>query len=811
MHFNMNSINYSQSHSSFEQKLIEIGLPHIPLIQVKPNEFQRFGKDKKYSIMYDGNFGFFMDWSEVLPRTMWFSSDSTKHSLNADELKILNENIRLEKEFRKKSLKEKYEKASIKATKIFNDLSSQGKSLYLDKKKLSGVDGIRFGRNRRGNFMVTALRDNFNKIWTLQYIYDEIPYGFETNKLLFPGGEKEGHHAIFGKLESNLVYICEGVATGLSILKARSDSMVVIAYDCNSIEKVTKNIITKYSKKNIIIAADNDSSREENIGIKKAEAVGRKFNLPVTYPRFKDSSTKLSDFNDLYLAKGIEEVVRQLDSILCCDPEPILFALNHPEEISDIENILGKNAFTRFAIEVSKSTETPIEFSVISLFCCFAACLQNKASVEITSDWEEPLVIQGTILGKSGDGKSPVFNHIIKPLLNWESNQMESHEKDLTAVLRSNEIIENKIKGLVKDSLSKSNNKKKLSDEELKEQIMALEETKEKEPPSPRIIVQDITPEQIIKKLDRQDGRIGIFDHEGGFFNTMAGRYSGGIPNLDVMLKGYSGSELMVDRADRSIRIPKAYVSTCIFMQPGIFRSTKNLPQLLDSGLLARSIYANPRSKVGERKFTNFEINKKAKEDYYDLITSFLNESRFSKMELSPEAKMVFRRFQLEIEGKRRPGEEYDSSNAIGAWVEKLKGNTVRIAGIINLIEDRQNLIISENIMLRAVNFAKVLVSHAISVFGYIGNDQDTTNAIKIWEYLKSKNISEFRSSDLYQSKRGDSAISKKEDFNKALDILINRNLVLKVEEDNLTAKNGRPELAKYRINQKTKNENNRY
>ena len=72
--------NYSfNNQQDFIQTLVNAGVKGISSIEVKPNQFQRLGKDKKYSVSYDGNFGYFKDWSGNIPDITWFANTGKKN------------------------------------------------------------------------------------------------------------------------------------------------------------------------------------------------------------------------------------------------------------------------------------------------------------------------------------------------------------------------------------------------------------------------------------------------------------------------------------------------------------------------------------------------------------------------------------------------------------------------------------------------------------------------------------------------------------------------------------------------------------
>lgn len=60
----------------------------------------------------------------------------------------------------------------------------------------------------------------------------------------------------------------------------------------------------------------------------------------------------------------------------------------------------------------------------------------------------------------------------------------------------------------------------------------------------------DVTTEKLTQVLSDNDGRAAIISTEGGIFDTLAGIYTKNV-NIDVMLKGYSGDPIKVDRIGR--------------------------------------------------------------------------------------------------------------------------------------------------------------------------------------------------------------------------------------------------------------------
>src|SRR5207253_1149882 len=118
-------------------------------------------------------------------------------------------------------------------------------------------------------------------------------------------------------------------------------------------------------------------------------------------------------------------------------------------------------------------------------------------------------------------------------------------------------------------------------------------------PPLPRLYVDDCTPERLASLMAEQGGRMAVFSDEGGVFDILSGRYSKGVPNLDLWLKGHSVSPVRVDRADRArppILLDRPRLTVGISPQPDVLASLRDKPGFRGRGLLARFLYGLPKS-----------------------------------------------------------------------------------------------------------------------------------------------------------------------------------------------------------------------
>jgi putative DNA primase/helicase len=175
---------------------------------------------------------------------------------------------------------------------------------YLQKKQVSD-----FGIRIKGNWLVIPLKDANDKLWSLQFI------DAEGNKRFLTDGKKKGCFYPIGLLqETETAFVCEGFATGASIYQA-TKIPTVVAFDAGNLEPVVANIRSAYPHMKITLCADNDQGKERNTGKEAAEKVAAKYGCKVILPEFAATTNNASqptDFNDLHVLQGLEEVEAQL-------------------------------------------------------------------------------------------------------------------------------------------------------------------------------------------------------------------------------------------------------------------------------------------------------------------------------------------------------------------------------------------------------------------------------------------------------------------------------------------------------------------
>lgn len=214
---------------------------------------------------------------------------------------------RIEEERRKGEEKAREETQKILARCETFDTSHE----YFVKKHLVAHEGARTRVNSFGKLdIVVPLKDFEGVIWGVQFIQDS------GDKQFISGLRLKGSFFQFGKFtpQSEVVYLCEGWATGSSIRLATQEA-VLCAMTAGNLKNVAEEFRKRFPTIPLIVCADKDANGVGETYAKQACAVGH-----ATYILPKTSGT---DFNDVHIESGIDEVTRQIRAYAPIEPSLI--------------------------------------------------------------------------------------------------------------------------------------------------------------------------------------------------------------------------------------------------------------------------------------------------------------------------------------------------------------------------------------------------------------------------------------------------------------------------------------------------------
>lgn len=295
-----------------------------------------------------------------------------------------------------------------------------------------------------------------------------------------------------------------------------------------------------------------------------------------------------------------------------------------------------------------------------------------------------------------------------------------------------------------------------------------------------RIAVDDITPESLVQLMGRNKSLLMISD-EAGMLGNFAGRYSNNsMPNMDMLLKAWSGESFFSDRATKeSIQITKPYLSISLAGQPYLWDIMATNPAFRNSGLLARFFYCFPKNKVGGRRYDSKSIEPTITGNYNRLIEVLLtkkfsdnsHEEKFLKFD--EEAQQTFVDYYNNYIEKIQLTEFANCKD----WGGKYHGQIFRLCCIIHCVKctlnrsNPESVPVNTETLCNAIDIADYYKEQAIFAFSIGGVDKEILKAEKALDVIKAKQLKEGFQSAFYKKCRL-SIFDGSEDYYKTLKLL---------------------------------------
>ncbi len=300
--------------SDFKDHLTKFGIGCGDEI-IANGEIQRFkntltnssNKNAWYVMFQSGDFfaSKFGDWSLNIHGQKWHSNNF--NDLSKKERSKIDRQLDEQNAQQKRELELSRKIAREECKKIWDESTNATTNHPYLKNKGFDVMDLTIRLNNQ-NELVIPLFNEKGIIQSLQTIK------IDGSKRFYKGGAITGHYCVLGnQKESDIIFICEGYATALSIhLATASKYCVIVAFNANNLLPVAKTFNRLYADKNIIIAGDNDRFKESgNKGLTVCEKIKNELGLLFVIPKF-DDETKGTDFNDLHQQEGLAIVENQV-------------------------------------------------------------------------------------------------------------------------------------------------------------------------------------------------------------------------------------------------------------------------------------------------------------------------------------------------------------------------------------------------------------------------------------------------------------------------------------------------------------------
>lgn len=291
--------------------------------------FDRNGNDNAWCVAHENRtksgklFGvvIYADWKEDVR----YKYCTEQNYSEEDKIEINHFLIRKQEEATQEREKEQRE-ARQEAKKLWNAGQTAETHKYLEKKKISNSLGAKTVKIQNSNLLIVPIINVYGDIQGLQKIKESGEKRFikgqaiKGNFIVLPVG-----HSLKDK---QTIYVCEGYATGVSIHEATKQP-VICALSAQNLSSVCWALKEYNPQLDLIVAGDNDQKNPVNIGRTKATLAAQETNSKLVFPKFQKEDDDGSDWNDVCVKYGLQEVIRQLalfEEVEAHQPLPTILA-----------------------------------------------------------------------------------------------------------------------------------------------------------------------------------------------------------------------------------------------------------------------------------------------------------------------------------------------------------------------------------------------------------------------------------------------------------------------------------------------------
>lgn len=444
-----------------------------------------------------------------------------------------------------------------------------------------------------------------------------------------------------------------------------------------------------------------------------------------------------------------------------------------------------------FTVNASASLQVAIDMTSVSSFAVSSLCAQRKFKVHTQNNWFEPVNLYTVVVANPSEKKSPTLSLVMNPVYRFAREENERRRPQVEEYRDKRDMLQRRIESLKKSATStakKAKNDSPATVEDIRLLRLEMEDLEKDAIDFISLTADDITMEALVSKMVANNETMALVSSEGGIFNVMSGMYSGGMVNIDIILKAWSGDHVEVDRKNRA---PETLLNPSLVIllmaQPEVLEEVMKSVEFAGRGLNARFLYSIPASPVGTRTFKAPPIPQDVIDEYDDLIRRLLaipdtGEPRI--IEMTDEARNELEKIHNEIEPRLGPGGDLEP---LGDWAGKYVGTVVRIAGMLHIceyIEEAAEVPIPGETVRRAGEIGKYFLAHAICAYQLAGqtDDQPTKDAKYILKRLDSTGRTEISKRDLWKLCKDRVGMEKVEGMEPGLEVLIKRGYI-KIEK----------------------------
>ncbi|EPD0135333.1 LPD7 domain-containing protein [Enterobacter hormaechei] len=260
-----------------------------------------------YAAFLDGRpAGWYRDYKNGGEIQKWVSTGAAP---NPEQMAMLRADAAARREQKAAAQADKFDQTANRLMEEYNRLpDATGDLAYLKNKQVIAANGLK--ADERGNVVIPLFNAD-GEFRTLERIWSD------GSKHLEKDGQAWGSFFVVGgqlKDGDNLLY-AEGYATAASISEAINQPVIMTVNAGNMVE-VAGRLKDAFPNSTHYFLADNDIYKDENVGLEKATEAAELTAGHVLVPAFSNPKEGLTDYNDLHVSEGLEQVRLQVEGAI---------------------------------------------------------------------------------------------------------------------------------------------------------------------------------------------------------------------------------------------------------------------------------------------------------------------------------------------------------------------------------------------------------------------------------------------------------------------------------------------------------------
>ena len=397
-------------------------------------------------------------------------------------------------------------------------------------------------------------------------------------------------------------------------------------------------------------------------------------------------------------------------------------------------------------IAVTNYLQCPLAMVANSLLGALALSIQGLVNVARDSQLVSVSSLFLLLIGESGERKSACDKMLTQHLNELDLERFKADNEARKEYAKELKIWQAKLSGA--ENALKRDSEKGLPTQEIEQRINALYLEEPLAPRGTTFLLEDATPEGLIKSMDKGHPTSGLFSSEAGIvFGSHGMASDSAMRNMATLNKFWDGDAIRVTRSDtnKNVLLTGRRLTLSLAVQASTVRTffdgSKGLAR--GTGFGARFLIAWPKSTQGFRPYkepaNSFSALDTFKRKTLELInTDLVIDEKTGAIEahtltLSAKAKAVWITFYNDTEAELKTGGELTDIKDV---TSKAGDNAARIAALFHVYEYGVTGTISEDHMTKACHLMAWYLMESRRFFGEIALPKELSNATLLDTWL---------------------------------------------------------------------------